>query len=80
MIVIVRFGKDVKVVHFLGSLKPWLYGYNKTAGQVSHPAGVHGFQQLEHVQMWWDTFMKQVQPNMSPDCVSNHDILLCLQD
>jgi len=62
-----QFGKNVKVVHFLGSLKPWLYGYNAVTGQVSQPQGSHGFQQLEHVQLWWNTFMSKVQSSLSPD-------------
>jgi len=66
-----RFGKNVKVVHFLGSLKPWLYGYSVATGQVSQPQGSQqGLQQLEHVQLWWDIFMSKVQPSLSPDNVS----------
>jgi glycogenin glucosyltransferase len=62
-----QFGKNVKVVHFLGSLKPWLYGYSVATGQVSQPQGAQGSQQLEHVQLWWNTFMSKVQPLLSPE-------------
>jgi len=62
-----QFGQNVKVVHFLGSLKPWLYGYSVSTGQVSQPQGSQGYQQLEHVQIWWNVFMSKVQPNLSPE-------------
>lgn len=62
-----QFGKDVKVVHFLGSMKPWLYGYSVSSGQVSQPQGVQSYQELEHVQLWWNIFMSRVQPTLNPD-------------
>jgi len=62
-----RFGQNVKVVHFLGSLKPWFYAYSVTTGQVSQPKGSHGFQQLEHVQKWWNIFMSKVQPSLTTE-------------
>lgn len=65
-----RFGKNVKVVHFLGSLKPWHYGYNVSSGQVSLPSGGRNLQELEHIKIWWDLFVSHVKPNLNPECVS----------
>jgi len=63
-----QFGKNVKVVHFLGALKPWFYGYSTSTGQVSQPKGVQmAPQQLEHVQHWWNIFMNKVQPSLTND-------------
>lgn len=59
----------MKVVHFLGSLKPWMYGYNTLARRVVPPPHAHS-QQLEHVQKWWDVFIDQVKPELTPECVS----------
>ncbi|XP_015906265.1 glycogenin-1 isoform X2 [Parasteatoda tepidariorum] len=59
-----QFGKDVKIVHFLGPIKPWMEFYNSETGRVQ-PNSPHS---QEHLQMWWDVFMKHVQPNLSEEC------------
>ena len=69
-VLIFRFGDKVKVVHFLGQLKPWMYGYNLLTGKVIAPSSRSQPEHLEHVQKWWNIFMSQVQPNLSPQCVS----------
>ncbi|XP_074595142.1 glycogenin 1 isoform X2 [Brevipalpus obovatus] len=72
-----KFGDSVKVVHFLGSLKPWMYGYNTSTKTVVSPSHASHSQQLEHVQKWWDVFIHQVKPELTPDCAVN---LACLHD
>jgi len=62
-----QFGKNVKVVHFLGTSKPWLYAYSVTTGQVSQPSGIQGVTQLEYIQLWWNIFISKVQPSLSED-------------
>jgi len=59
-----QFGKDVKIVHFLGAVKPWMQFYNAETGRVQ-PDSPHCY---EHLQLWWDTFMKHVQPYLSEEC------------
>ncbi|XP_054710054.1 glycogenin-1-like isoform X2 [Uloborus diversus] len=59
-----QFGKDVKIVHFLGHIKPWMQMYNSETGRVQ-PDSPHSF---EHLQLWWDLFMRQVQPNLTEEC------------
>ncbi|XP_055943150.1 glycogenin-1-like isoform X3 [Argiope bruennichi] len=59
-----QFGKDVKIVHFLGAIKPWMESYNSDTGRVQ-PGSPHS---LEHLQMWWDIFMTFVQPNLTEEC------------
>lgn len=63
-----RFGANVKIVHFLGSLKPWLYGFDPKSGTVQHPSSSQTAQQIEHVQAWWNVFVQDVQSRLSPDC------------
>lgn len=63
-----KFGKNVKIVHFLGSLKPWMYGYNSSTGTVLQPPSSQPTQELDHVQLWWNVFINQVKPNLSSDC------------
>jgi len=62
-----KFGKSVKIVHFIGSMKPWLYGYNSQSQSVIQPH-TSGIQQLDHVQMWWNIFIQSVQPKLRDDC------------
>ncbi|KFM73844.1 Glycogenin-1, partial [Stegodyphus mimosarum] len=59
-----QFGKDVKVVHFLGPIKPWMHFYNSETGQVQSDSP----HSQEHLQIWWDIFMKHVQPSLTEEC------------
>ncbi|XP_015792270.1 glycogenin-1 isoform X1 [Tetranychus urticae] len=70
-----RFGDTVKVVHFLGALKPWMYGFNAMTRKVIPPPVGSQTQQLEHVQKWWSVFINQVQPNLTSDCIGNFTII-----
>jgi len=63
-----RFGQNVRVIHFLGSLKPWMYGYDVQTNTVSAPSGHQSLQQLDHVQKWWQIFTTKVQPQLSAEC------------
>lgn len=52
-----RFGLGAKIVHFLGSVKPWHHHYNPESEKVvlthiSNPSQ----SDLVFVQMWWDLF------------------------
>lgn len=65
-----RFGKNVKIIHFLGSMKPWLYGFNSRSQSVIQPHTQSRQQELEHVQQWWQIFVAKIQPRLSTECVS----------
>jgi glycogenin glucosyltransferase len=54
-----RYGAQVKIVHFLGSVKPW---------QSSSPSVTHGHQS-EHVAYWWRIFGDDVQSHLRPEYV-----------
>jgi len=47
-----RFGKDIKIVHFIGSDKPWLGG-----------RGAHG--EGGHRARWWDIYSTKVAPRVA---------------
>lgn len=55
-----RFGANTKVVHFLGSTKPWNYTYDSRTksikGNMDDPKIVHP----EFLNMWWDTYIADV--------------------
>lgn len=51
-----RYGKDIKIVHFLGSSKPWHLYFDKESGKVIHLGG--GISPTDEIfsQMWWEIF------------------------
>lgn len=57
-----RFGKDIKIVHFIGATKPWQVPY-RSSFQTSVAS--------EHVDLWWDILSNQVMPHLSTSMVSN---------
>lgn len=63
-----RFKNDVKIVHFIGAIKPWHHPYNTATGTVT-PLSEGGHSQ-EYLQMWWNIFMEMVQPFLDPTLVS----------
>lgn len=63
-----RFGKNAKIVHFIGSVKPWHTSYNKTTGQIdTHGDKTH---RMEYLQFWWKIFTEHVQPHVNSSVVS----------
>ncbi|XP_014662913.1 PREDICTED: glycogenin-1-like isoform X2 [Priapulus caudatus] len=66
-----QFGKGVKVVHFLGSRKPWHYRFNAQSKNVEHSDGAYAGELL---QQWWNVFACHVQPKLDPwvveQCIS----------
>jgi glycogenin glucosyltransferase len=57
-----RFGKDVKIVHFLGAVKPWHHTWG--------PGGLHmkgdAMHHIAHTQYWWSVFVEDVHPRIDP--------------
>ncbi|CAI5772204.1 glycogenin-2 isoform X1 [Podarcis lilfordi] len=57
------FGKDTKVVHFLGPSKPWNYKYNPQTGTVIEDSSSSlSNSQLCFLQLWWTTYSSDVLP------------------
>ncbi|XP_052785097.1 glycogenin-1-like isoform X3 [Mya arenaria] len=59
-----QFKDTVRIVHFIGAVKPWHHTYDSTTGKVT-PLPGSGHSQ-EFLQVWWNIFMKMVQPNLDP--------------
>ncbi|KAM8750152.1 glycogenin-2-like [Rhynchonycteris naso] len=58
-----RFGASAKVVHFVGSTKPWHYEYNPNTGSISEDGPGPGHQhQLSFLNLWWDVYQRSVLP------------------
>ncbi|XP_076804001.1 glycogenin-1-like isoform X2 [Clavelina lepadiformis] len=50
-----RFGKDTKVVHFIGAVKPWHHTYD-FANDVLHQAEGPGIHEEVFIKQWWRLF------------------------
>jgi len=57
------FQKDIKVVHFIGAVKPWLHQYDRATHRV-HLQTDPGHN-ASYLQMWWDIFMQDVEPTLA---------------
>ncbi|KFV68964.1 Glycogenin-1, partial [Dryobates pubescens] len=58
-----HFGRDAKVVHFLGATKPWNYRYNLQTERVMHDGTTSGsFHQLSFLALWWNIYSASVLP------------------
>eukprot|EP00057_Strongylocentrotus_purpuratus_P023850 XP_011678324.1 PREDICTED: glycogenin-1 isoform X3 [Strongylocentrotus purpuratus] len=83
----VRFGNEVRIVHFIGRTKPWMYRYNTQTGTISRPSDVDVTHDSIYVKMWWDVFMSKVKPRIEqeqhvnfPDGKSGTDLANALGD
>jgi len=54
-----QFGKQVKIVHFIGSMKPWLICFNNS-GEPQIGGSQKGME--EHLKLWWQIFSDSVKP------------------
>lgn len=57
-----QYGGDAKLVHFLGSMKPWQHRYDRNSGSVDIPHGYHHL--APYLNSWWALYMKLVQPGI----------------
>ncbi|XP_015126145.1 proteoglycan 4 isoform X1 [Diachasma alloeum] len=75
-----QFGEDVRIIHFIGSTKPWLQYFDSLTGEVQPAPGSNHLQPL--LQLWWNIFCESVHRELSPVMASTtlalhwHDILL----
>ncbi|GFY78356.1 glycogenin-1 [Trichonephila inaurata madagascariensis] len=54
-----KFGGDVKIVHFLGNQKPWMFHYNKDTGSIDAPHSSSA-PLSDYLKMWWKIFNEHV--------------------
>ena len=59
---LVRFGQGVKVVHFIGAVKPWNAAFNRATHSLE---GAGGGQPTDFLQQWWRVFLDQVYPRLN---------------
>jgi len=58
-----KFGKTVKIVHFLGAVKPWHHKWTM-GGLLYRPDSYH---LVAHIQYWWSVFTEDVQPRIKSE-------------
>jgi glycogenin glucosyltransferase len=54
------FGKDVKIIHFIGSSKPWHVHFD----EQGEPTGEYEKHGQEHLKLWWSIFCSKVKPSI----------------
>ncbi|XP_041482679.1 glycogenin-1-like isoform X4 [Lytechinus variegatus] len=63
----VRFGNEVRIVHFIGRTKPWMYRYNTHTGTITRPSDVDVTHDSMYVKIWWDVFMSKVKARVEQE-------------
>ncbi|XP_046961532.1 probable serine/threonine-protein kinase kinX isoform X2 [Vanessa cardui] len=54
-----HYGQNLKIIHFIGAVKPWLQQFNWTSRSVEAPEHLRDF-----LQLWWDLFVAQVHAQL----------------
>ncbi|ESN90283.1 hypothetical protein HELRODRAFT_71005, partial [Helobdella robusta] len=54
-----RFGKDIKILHFIGANKPWMGHYHSDTGAVDCPGDL-GLYCQDFLKLWWQIFTENV--------------------
>lgn len=59
-----QYGREAKVVHFLGKVKPWDHSYDTKTGEVKGHSLPPELSQVhpDYLTMWWDTYASSVLP------------------
>ncbi|XP_061222505.1 glycogenin-2 isoform X1 [Neopsephotus bourkii] len=58
-----HFGRDAKVVHFLGARKPWNHKYNLQTKKVMQDGTTDGsLHQLSFLSLWWNIYSASILP------------------
>ncbi|XP_022095081.1 glycogenin-1-like isoform X1 [Acanthaster planci] len=62
-----RFGKEIRIVHFIGTAKPWLYVYYPSTNWLAPPESGDSGHDIEYVRKWWDIFLTKIRPNIEEE-------------
>ena len=64
-----RYGKNTKVLHYIGPAKPWHSSYDTATGQVHAGGDVGNFAVL--LKLWWNVYMQHVRQTLEGASVSH---------
>ncbi|KAM4796470.1 glycogenin-2 isoform 2-T3 [Rhinophrynus dorsalis] len=57
-----QFGSEAKVVHFIGTPKPWNCKYNPQTRSIVGDKSPSEHQQLSFLTLWWEMYMSDILP------------------
>ncbi|XP_056405101.1 glycogenin-1-like isoform X2 [Hyla sarda] len=57
-----QFGSDAKVVHFIGTPKPWNCKYNPQTKWIVEEESLNGHQHLLFLVHWWEVYISDILP------------------
>jgi len=63
-----HFAQTVKIVHFLGAIKPWHHNFDTKSQRLSFRADSQSH--VEHIEQWWRLFSEAILPNLHPETVA----------
>ncbi|VDD80883.1 unnamed protein product [Mesocestoides corti] len=63
-----RFGYQIRIVHFIGTLKPWQHQVNADTGCLTLGDEISAHS-LQFLNFWWHIFLTDVKPKINPDVV-----------
>eukprot|EP00112_Aurelia_sp_Birch-Aquarium-sp1_P020049 Seg5078.2 transcript_id=Seg5078.2/GoldUCD/mRNA.D3Y31 product=Glycogenin-1 protein_id=Seg5078.2/GoldUCD/D3Y31 len=68
-----KFGRDAKIVHYLGAIKPWHHFFDTETSQVHVKQAGGVVEGVQHfIQLWWDTYTgKEDMPSPTEGQVSS---------
>uniref|UniRef100_A0A1L8E298 glycogenin glucosyltransferase n=1 Tax=Nyssomyia neivai TaxID=330878 RepID=A0A1L8E298_9DIPT len=67
-----QYGQGVKIIHFIGTAKPWLQNFDPQTRTVRTPDNYSHL--ASHLQTWWTIFFEQIHPHLSGDMFAFEDI------
>jgi len=56
------FGRNVKIVHFIGATKPWLISFDEAGNALIGDTEKHSH---DHLRLWWQIFNNSVRPQLN---------------
>ncbi|XP_075033567.1 glycogenin-1-like isoform X2 [Mixophyes fleayi] len=57
-----QFGSEAKVVHFIGTPKPWNCKYNPQTKTIVEEESLSGHQHLSFLNLWWEIYISDILP------------------
>ncbi|XP_053313350.1 glycogenin-2 isoform X2 [Spea bombifrons] len=57
-----QFGSEAKVVHFIGTPKPWNLKYNPQTKWIVEEESLSGHQHLPFLVLWWEIYISDILP------------------
>lgn len=76
-LLLMRFGKDVRVVHFVGSQKPWHMNRESVLSPATEEPSRDAGQGGQFIRTWWKVFSEELEPHLQAkeESVCIHTIL-----